>query len=138
MCQATALTYYAFVSLAGQKYYDAAQKLTCDCCPDETCQNQCAGGVCGAFPACTGGGDCVCFQTPEGDGACIHGSYPCSAAVACASSADCPPGFGCAATNCCGTGSLCGPLCTDVSPSAQPGSAKTTKAGTKVRTLGSK
>lgn len=134
MCVATAGVYYAFVTFAGGQYYDAAQQQTCDCCSQTSCQSACAGGVCGAFPACLGGGDCVCFQTPEADGACIHGSYPCSAATPCSSSADCPPGFGCAATNCCGGSALCGPLCSDVGPSAYKPDA--TAARRRVRTLG--
>lgn len=112
-CLSAASTYYDFVHAFGQKYFDQAQRQACDCCGQQNCAT-CAGGVCGALPACAGGGDCVCFTTPQGDGACIHGDTPCAGAQVCASNSDCPPGYGCAATNCCGGSALCGPLCSDV------------------------
>lgn len=108
-------TYYDFVNARGQPFYDQAQRASCDCCGTETCRT-CAGGSCGALPACAGGGDCVCFTTPQGQGVCIHGNTPCAGLSTCASNADCPPGYGCAATSCCGGGAVCGPLCSDISP----------------------
>lgn len=114
-CLEAALTYYGFVVAAGAKYYNAAQRESCDCCSDSTCMT-CAGGACGSLPACAGGGDCVCFTSPEGLGVCIHGNTPCAGAATCSSNADCPPGYGCAATTCCGGPPVCGPLCSDVVP----------------------
>lgn len=114
-CISTARIYYDYVNTEGQPYYDAAQQKACDCCGTETCRT-CAGGSCGALPACAGGGDCVCFTSPQGQGVCIHGNTPCAGLPSCSSNADCPPGYGCAATSCCGTGAICGPLCSDVSP----------------------
>lgn len=114
-CLRQAQAYFSGVSYYGQGPYDDAQKLSCDCCPPETCRS-CAGGSCGAFPACTGGGDCVCFTAPDGSGVCIHGDTPCAGAPPCSSNNDCPPGYGCAATNCCGGVALCGPLCSDLTP----------------------
>lgn len=114
-CLQQAQTYYSAVSSYGQGAYDDAQKLSCDCCPAETCRT-CAGGSCGAFPPCVGGGDCVCFTSPNGSGVCVHGNTPCAGASTCSSNADCPPGYGCAGSNCCGGVALCGPLCSDVTP----------------------
>lgn len=116
-CLQQADLYYSAVSSYGQGAYDDAQKLSCDCCPPGQCQT-CAGGTCGAFPACTGGGDCVCFTSPDGSGVCIHGDTPCAGLPTCTSNADCPPGYGCAGTNCCGGVALCGPLCSDLSPAS--------------------
>jgi hypothetical protein len=115
-CVQQAQAYYSAVSSYGQSAYDEAQKLSCDCCPPDTCRT-CAGGICGAFPACVGGGDCVCFTTPNGSGVCVHGSTPCAGLPTCGSNDDCPPGYGCAGSNCCGGVALCGPLCSDLTPS---------------------
>ncbi|WP_343732279.1 hypothetical protein [Duganella sp.] len=115
-CLKQAETYYNAVAAYGQDAYDSAQKLSCDCCPPDNCRT-CAGGVCGAFPTCVGGGDCVCFTAPDGSGACIHGNTPCAGLPTCTSHDDCPPGYGCAGTNCCGGVALCGPLCSDLTPS---------------------
>jgi hypothetical protein len=116
-CNAAAKTYYDFVNSRGQQYYDAAQQQSCDCCGPQTCQT-CAGGACGNLPRCAANNpDCLCFTTPEGAGACIPGSTPCAGLQACTSSASCPPGYGCAVTSCCGGGGVCGPLCSDVTPS---------------------
>jgi hypothetical protein len=116
-CLSQARAYYNAVSSYGQSAYDDAQKLSCDCCPPAACRT-CAGGSCGAFPACAGGGDCVCFTTPNGSGVCVHGNTPCAGLPTCSSNDDCPPGYGCAGSNCCGGTALCGPLCSDLTPSS--------------------
>lgn len=116
MCLSTADTYYEFVRDRGQPYYDQAQRQSCDCCDTQNCRT-CAGGACGNLPRCSATlPDCLCFTTPEGTGACIPGSTPCAGLRSCTSSSQCPPGYGCAVTSCCGSGGVCGPLCTDVSP----------------------
>ena len=134
-CNAAANTYYGFVDSQGQKYYNAAQQQSCDCCGPESCAT-CAGGACGNLPGCAANNpDCLCFTTPEGQGACIPGSTPCAGLKPCATSSDCPPGFGCAVTSCCGGGGVCGPLCSDVTPAFHAGGRDI--LATDVRTMGS-
>ena len=126
-CKSAAVSYEAGVNVGAGKAYTARQKMFCDCCGVEPCKQTCAGGACGALPACAGGGDCVCFTTTEGTGGCAHGSTRCAGLTSCSSSSQCPPGYGCLATTCCGTGSICAPLCSDVTPA--PKAAKSTASG---------
>jgi group XII secretory phospholipase A2 precursor (PLA2G12) len=122
-CAAMADLYYAAVALGGGTPFEAAQSDACDCCPESTCPQSCAGSICGSLPACAGGGDCVCFTDTEGNGACVHGSTPCAGAQTCATTADCPAGSACLHTSCCGSFGVCGPLCNPVVPATATSAA---------------
>lgn len=118
-CHGVANTFYQAVSSGGNSFYEAAQDEACDCCPETTCPQSCAGSSCGSLPACEGGADCVCFTSTEGDGACVHGNTPCSAVSSCSTTADCPAGTACLTTSCCGSSGVCGPLCNAIGPASQ-------------------
>jgi hypothetical protein len=135
-CLVVAGAYYAAVALGGGSAFDSAQDEACDCCPETTCPQSCAGSSCGSLPPCAGGGDCVCFTSTEGNGACIHGDTPCDSVPNCVTSADCPAGYACTASSCCGSAGFCGPLCNPITGPSGQTTRQIRKSATKVRTMG--